>query len=217
MHEATQRIAVEAGWRLKTLMRTRRFHNRRALVKLYKSQVLSYIESSTPTIAHAAATLLSAIDSVQNRFLREIEIEPVDAMREFALAPLQVRRDIAMLGVIHRAARGEGPAQFRELFPFIGCVVRNRWTQVSSARRNMQVFERYRFRSTDIIRRSAFGLVPVYNLLPQKVVKCTVRRFQRHLQQAVFRRASSNPASNWQFFLRDASAQMSIRKFQDHF
>ena len=32
------------------------------------------------------------------------------------LAPLAVRRDIAMLGLIHRAMLGRGPAQFREFF-----------------------------------------------------------------------------------------------------
>ena len=36
----------------------------------------------------------------------------------FNLAPLSTRRDIAMLGVIHRAALREGPQQLLIFFPF---------------------------------------------------------------------------------------------------
>ena len=35
---------------------------------------------------------------------------------DFNLAPLSMRRDIALLGPLHRSAIGEGPLQFRELF-----------------------------------------------------------------------------------------------------
>ena len=47
MHNAARNVAVEAGWRLKTLLRTRRFHTKSELIKLYKSQILSLIESRT--------------------------------------------------------------------------------------------------------------------------------------------------------------------------
>ena len=35
---------------------------------------------------------------------------------DFNLAPLAMRRDIALLGLLHWAANGEGPKQFREFF-----------------------------------------------------------------------------------------------------
>ena len=40
----------------------------------------------------------------------------MDALRSFRLAPLRVRRDIALLGLIHRTVLGRGPKQFQELF-----------------------------------------------------------------------------------------------------
>ena len=49
-------------------------------------------------------------------FLRKVGISEIDAIVNFKLAPLASRRDIAMLGVIHRAVLGEGPPQLRELF-----------------------------------------------------------------------------------------------------
>ena len=213
MHKATQHIATEASWRLKSLMRTRRFHSVYSLVRLYKAQVLSFMESSTAAIAHAAPTLLDAIDSVHRRFLRELGIDEIDALREFSLPPLSVRRDISMLGVIHRSARREGPPQFQRLFPLVS-VDRNYWTRTLVRRHHLQVQERYVFNSTDVIKRSAFGLVPVYNALPSCVVGLRVRRFQSSLQRAILRRATAHPDSNWSAFLRLSLREMSVQMFQ---
>ncbi len=52
----------------------------------------------------------------QTRLVKDIGVDEVAAIIEFCLAPLCVRRNIAMLGVIHRTALGEGPDQFREFF-----------------------------------------------------------------------------------------------------
>ena len=41
-----------------------------------------------------------------------------DALFVFHLAPLSVRRDIAMLGVVHRTVLGWGPVQFRDTVSF---------------------------------------------------------------------------------------------------
>ena len=46
----------------------------------------------------------------------EVGVDEVTALAEFHLAPLQVRRDIAMLGLIHRTALGKGPPPFAEHF-----------------------------------------------------------------------------------------------------
>ena len=54
MGSAVNIIAREAGWRLKAILRPRRFFDRRELVNLYKSQILSYIEAGKSAIYHAA-------------------------------------------------------------------------------------------------------------------------------------------------------------------
>ena len=64
MHVAIEKLAQEGGWRLTALLKSRRFHSRAALVRLFKAQVLSYLESATPAIAHAAPTLLERIDRI---------------------------------------------------------------------------------------------------------------------------------------------------------
>ena len=80
MRAAAKEISREAGWKVKSLLRCRRFYTQKELVKLYKAQVLSYIESKTAAIHHAAPSVLDAIDRVQRRFLREIGLTEGEAL-----------------------------------------------------------------------------------------------------------------------------------------
>ena len=72
MLEGARHVATEAGWKLKTLLRTRILFTTPEPMRLYKAQLLSYLESSTPALHHAAASTFVWIDRVQLRFLREI-------------------------------------------------------------------------------------------------------------------------------------------------
>ena len=63
MGAAARAIATEAGWRLQRLLKARRYFTTPELVRLYKAQILSYIESSTPGVYHAAASVLSCVDA----------------------------------------------------------------------------------------------------------------------------------------------------------
>ena len=83
---------------------------------LYKAHLLSYIEYRTPAIYHALRKELQKVDAIQDRFLREAGVSTVEALMHFNLAPLSMRRDIAMLGMLHRAKLGIGPPQLCTLF-----------------------------------------------------------------------------------------------------
>ena len=67
--------------------------------------MLSFLEFPTPAIYHATEYTLSPLDRVQQRMLDELQISEVDTLVKHALAPLRCRRDIAMLGFLHRVAR----------------------------------------------------------------------------------------------------------------
>ena len=43
-------------------------------------------------------------------------VDSLGTLLAFNLAPLRARRDIAMLGLIHRAATGKGPEQLKRFF-----------------------------------------------------------------------------------------------------
>ena len=57
MHDAARTVATEAGWRLQTLLKVRRFFTIPEIFRMYKIQVLSYIESGTPALYHAAPSV----------------------------------------------------------------------------------------------------------------------------------------------------------------
>jgi len=134
---------------------------------LYKSHVLSFIEYRTAGIHFASTSVLNSVDDVQSRFVSQVGLDETNAFMLFNLAPLCVRRDIAMLGVIHRAVLLQGPAQ---LWKFFRRDVVRRREQRSFTRHSLQLIEWPPGRDLEIMRRSALGMIRVYNLLPQEAV-----------------------------------------------
>ena len=62
-------------------------------------------EYRTPAVYHAASTILAGINAIQKRFQREC-LKEEDALVFFQPGPAETRRDIAMLGLIHRTVLG---------------------------------------------------------------------------------------------------------------
>ena len=193
MHEAVHSVSVEAGWRLRSLLRSQRYFNTSRMVLLYKSLVLSYIESVTPAIYHAADSVLAKVDRVQERLLERLHLSQKEAFSQFNLAPLRVRRDIAMLGLLHRISIGSAPERLKKLFPsgpvrfpaaYPFCVGFH-LTRVSHSKQLQTPCTAF---STERMKRSVYGLVDFYNSLPSWIVSIpTVSLFQRILQGGAFR------------------------------
>ena len=85
------------------------------LVQQYKQQMLSLIEYRTGAIYHATTSVLQHLDRLQEKFLCDLGITREAALMDFSLAPLSLRRDIALLGLLNRSAIGGGPPQFLQL------------------------------------------------------------------------------------------------------
>ena len=161
---------------------------------MYKAHVLSYIEYKTPAIYHACAAVLDNVDAVQRRFLNEIGVDDITALQSFNLAPLRTRRDIAMLGVIQRAALDKGPLQLRQLFP-PERVIGRRSGRIALARHNRQREVLLGQNDLQMMDRSAFALVRIYNRLPQHLIDTTsISVFQAKLQKIVKARAQQGDA-----------------------
>ena len=177
-------LLTAAGWKLRTLLRARRFYSTKQLVNLYKCHVLSFVEFSTPAIFHATATALKEVGRVQKRFLRELNMTSETALTEHNLAPLHTRTDIAMLGLIHRTVLGLGPPHFREWFFPTQCASHKYNTKWQSNKHNKQLHDYVDGRHSELLRNSALGLVRVYNGLTQETVDAkTVSDFQTLLQE----------------------------------
>ena len=86
-----------------------------------------------------------------------------------------------MLGVIHRCTLDKGPEHILDVFKRSTAQGRN--TRAGSAEHDKQLVDMRNLQCLEIERRSAFGLLWMYNHLPQNIVTGTnVKEFQRDLQ-----------------------------------
>ena len=167
-----------------SIFRTVRFFTDGELVNLSKSQLLSYLEYRTAAIYHACNTVLAPLDAFQSRFLSELGISDEDALFHFNLAPLPCRRDIAMLGLIHRCMLKKGPDHFSTFFA--ASTQQRPNTRSGSIRHGMQIADIRDKHFLEIERRSALGLIWIYNRIPKEIISHnSVKEFQRSLQLLV--------------------------------
>ena len=163
--------------------------------------MLSTVEFCTPAVYHCTTSALEELDKVQRRFLHELGVSTEDALLKYNLAPLQTRRDIAMLGLMHRTVLGQSIQHFSEWF-FPDALPQPAYTTRRQSRlHNRQLYDWLRTRDTELLRRSVLGLVRVYNELPQEAVSLnTVKAFQHWLQNTV-KAAARRGAENWENLL----------------
>ena len=158
---------------------------------------LSFIEYRTPAIYHACDTVLHQLDHVQESFLKEVGVSEVDALIAFKLAPLKCRRDMAMLGLIHRTVLGKGPHHFQTYF-FRASPRAQRDTRAARRRHTKQLHNPRGPAFSEQLRRSVLGLVAVYKLLPQEAVATeSVSQFQGYLQ-SMLKDCAVNNVDGWQ-------------------
>ena len=178
MKAEVHEVATRANWKLSTLLRGKRYFDTDSLVLLYKAQVLPTLEFSTPAIYHCEATTLDELDRVQKRFLRAAGLTAEEALQKYHLAPLQSRRDLAMLGLIHRTVLGKGTEHFQKWFFRETRPVHNFATKYQRKKHNKQLRDYLDGTHSELLRRSAFGCTSTYNTLPQHAVNAgSVRDF----------------------------------------
>ena len=207
MADAVLDLAKETRWKLKSVLRTKKYTTSIQLIDVYKSQILSFVECRTPAIYHACASALQTLDSVQDSFLSVTGMSDLEALLVANLAPVCVRRDIALLGVIHRTVLGRGPAHFRKFIR--RC--HNKGDENGKHRLQLHEFRNgdasdYFLpgsRPADYIQHSMLGLVAIYNILPAEVVEgcACVPSFQGALQDLVKVRAFQYHCPDWKWTL----------------
>ena len=171
MRDAVAEMVTDAAWKIASIVRSARFFTDGELVNLYKSKLLSYFEYRTAAIYHACDTVLAPLNQFQNRCLRELGISVEDALFHFNLAPLQSRRDMAMLGLLHRTALGKGPEHFQAFFKLSIAERHSHSTRSGSKQHSRQLLDIRKGHYLEIERRSALGLIWVYNRLPVAIVR----------------------------------------------
>ena len=111
----------------------------------------------------------------------------VAALLDFNLAPLSMTRDIALLGLLHRAAIGEGPEHFREYF--------------KRKSGSLKLTDLFADGSVSLLRkRSIWGLPKVYNKLGNALSCATVKDFQSLLQERAKAAVAKRLLTDWETF-----------------
>ena len=124
--------------------------------------------------------MLAKIDHVQNRFLHALGLSPDQAFLEWNFAPPSLRRNIGVLGLLHKRVLGQCHPNFDHLLPWYSA----RFTEARGHGHSKQLYGHWVEVSNcrGLFSRSIFGMVDIYNNLPQHVVDASsVKCFQHYL------------------------------------
>ena len=175
--------------KIKALLRTRGMYDHAGLLHQYKTHIWSLTEHHSGSIRHATETVLSKLDRLQTSFLRDIHLTVEVAFMDYNFAPACLRRDIGLLGFLHKRVLGLcHPA----LLQFLPMDTRSGWHD-----RPLKAFDDLSIQFHHLFHRSLFGMIHVYNRLPQYIVEMSsVRLFQKELTN-IARQRCSNGIPDW--------------------
>lgn len=180
MEDAVHKATSQAQAKLPALLRTTTYYHHNELVRHFKTHLLGLLETFTGAIHHATDTTLNRLDNVQTRFLCATALTPEHAFLHHNLAPTSLRRDIPMLGFLHKCATGTAHPYAKQLFPVFHTAPTT--TRMGLARHHRQVQDsalNFTLRPLEVYKRSLFGLVKIYNLLPAGWVAKDVKILQQ--------------------------------------
>ena len=179
--------------------------------------MLSPVDFATSAIYHSPVFFLQVLDRVQNEFVAELSLSLREALLDYNLAPLCTRRDISMLGLVHRVSMGVAPTQFSRFIHPVRHGVMNRGWACNVDRHTKQLHDPIDGTTTRMMERSVLGLVYTYNCLPLKVVDLKdVHHFQHALQNAVKACARSGN-SGWEALLKEGARAHGATYFHPFF
>ena len=211
MHECIDKLYRKAKQKARALLRCRRFFSIEDMLVLFTAHVRSLVEWCNGAIYNAAPSKLARLDSVQTFFLRYLELDERHAFLDFNLAPLRLRRDIGMLGVLWKISHGRANPDLEALFPMApSSVVPRHDTRAARRRHSLQMINRCDGSQLSQLQRSLFGLVKVWNALPENFVYThTVSSMQSKLTRAS-KNACLDGASGWQDMYSTASLPFTL-------
>ena len=198
MDDAIEHVLKTNRPKITALLRTRGRDNISEMLNQYKTHIWGHAEYPNGCILHASATSLSRLDSMQRRFLQGLCIDEEPAFLDYNFAPPSVRREIGILGLIHKRVLGCAHPAYESLLPFCG-PDRYQYSGIFAARHDKQLqsgIDRCTFRH-NVMFRSIFGMAELYNKLPQRIVDCqSVSAFQNELTRIV-RARCADECEDW--------------------
>ena len=141
------------------------FYDVPQLLNQFKTHIWGLVEVNIGGYFHAASSLLGKIGHAQNRFLRELGLSPAQAFLDHNFAPPQLRRNIAVLGLLHKRVIGKCHPAFEMLLPWYA----EPFPEEQAHGHNKKLYGHWLEISTHhaLYHRSIFAMTDVYNNLPQ--------------------------------------------------
>ena len=191
--------------KIKAMLRLKSVYGLSNMIQQFETHIWGYYEHHNGSILHACDTTVNKLDRLQTHFLHELHIDPEPAFLEYNFAPSVLRRDIGLLGFIHKRVLGQCHVGVTNLLPFASV---NVYHDKQLDNRAGEVTNR-----TMLFDKSLFNLVQVYNMLPQFVVDSNnIRSFQKLLTQFVRRRCADHD-EEWYLSYRSCEQVWRLRQW----
>ena len=193
MHSAVEQVLSKIRPKITAILRTRQYYDIPDLIFQFKTQIWGHIETNMAGYFHAASHLLAKIDAAQNKFLHDLGVSPMHAFMEFNFAPPRLRRNVGILGLLHKRVLGKCHPTFERLLPWLS----SKFPDFRTHAHNKQLYGHWAEITAHqtIFNHSIFAMCDVYNSLPQNVVDAeSISDFQHSLMNIVRARCQSNDA-----------------------
>ena len=125
MVPAIDSIMTQIKPKITAILRTRAHYSCKDLIGQFKTHVWGIIEAHNGGIFHAASSHLDRIERAQQHFLDELGVSAEEAFLEYNFAPPILRRNIGILGMIHKRVLGIAHPAFSHLLPWYQTVNSN--------------------------------------------------------------------------------------------
>ena len=117
MSPAVQDILDRARPKTKSFLHTRGIYNQTQMLDQYKTHVWDLIKYHNVVLLHACASQLQRIDSMQRGYVQELNLTEGSVFIHYNFAPPCLRRDIGLLGFLHKRTLGQCHVAIINFFP----------------------------------------------------------------------------------------------------
>ena len=104
---------------MNTLRRARGLYSQSQMFVQYKSHIWGFTEYQNEAILHACVSSLAKLDHLQVSFVHAFNMTEEVAFLDHNFAPPTLRRDIDILGFLHKRVLNQCHPSVAHLFPFM--------------------------------------------------------------------------------------------------
>ena len=118
MSQAIDKILSQMRPKRQAILRTKPHYCVKELINQFKTHVWGIVETHSGAIFHASDYLLDKLDSAQRHFLNEVGVTEAEVFKEYNFAPPKFRRDIGVLGFLHKRVLRKNHPDIQKLLAF---------------------------------------------------------------------------------------------------